>query len=177
MKTSIFISYSHQDAAEVRKIAESIQSAGIAEVWYDTKLRGGENYFSVIANQIIACEYLIFIVSDHSIQSDWCLRELEFAASEQKKILAVWLKDVDISPRVRLIIQSTQYINFDSSHMDAFSHAIMLALDQGRPKEMTLTDLIRTSGKYLSPSRGGRISPVTVSPLLSALTLICCWET
>ncbi|MBR2262935.1 MAG: toll/interleukin-1 receptor domain-containing protein [Firmicutes bacterium] len=131
MKTSIFISYSHQDAAEVRKIAESIQSAGIAEVWYDTKLRGGENYFSVIANQIIACEYLIFIVSDHSIQSDWCLRELEFAASEQKKILAVWLKDVDISPRVRLIIQSTQYINFDPSHMDAFSHAIVLALEGG----------------------------------------------
>ena len=37
--------------------------------------------------------------------------------------------------------------------------------------------LILTSGKYLSPSRGGRISPVTVSPFLRAFCLICCWET
>ena len=39
------------------------------------------------------------------------------------------------------------------------------------------TDLMFTRGKYLSPSRGGRISPVTVSPLLRALYLICCCET
>ncbi len=131
MKTSIFISYSHNDAEEVRKIAESIQNAGIADVWYDSKLRGGENYFSVIANQIVACEYLIFVVSDHSIQSDWCLRELEFAASEQKKILAVWLKDVDISARVKLIIQSTQYINYEPAAMDQFMHAITQAIAGG----------------------------------------------
>ena len=131
MKTSIFISYSHEDAEDVRQIAEGIQNAQIADVWYDSKLRGGENYFSVIANQIVACEYLIFVVSDHSIRSDWCLRELEFAASEQKKILAVWLGDVDISPRVKLIIQSTQYINYEPASMDTFVRTITQAIQGG----------------------------------------------
>ena len=48
-KKTLFISYSHNDTTEVRKIAETIQQTDLAEVWYDSKLRGGENYFSVIA--------------------------------------------------------------------------------------------------------------------------------
>ncbi len=128
-KKTLFISYSHNDTTEVRKIAEAIQQTDLAEVWYDSKLRGGENYFSVIANQIVACEYLTFIVSEHSVRSDWCLRELEFAASEQKKILAVWLEDVQIPPRVKLIIQSTQYIRYQPTAMDAFIRDLSRALN------------------------------------------------
>ena len=57
---------------------------------------------------------------------------------------------------------------------------LILITEKGKDKEtvrIPLTEEMRTSGKYLSPSRGGRISPVTVSPVLRALILICCWET
>ena len=80
MSEHIFISYSHKDAEKVGEIAKAIEKVSNRTVWFDSSLRGGENYFSVIANRIIECEYFVFIVSDHSTASDWCLRELEFAA-------------------------------------------------------------------------------------------------
>lgn len=71
MENSIFISYSHKDAETVNTIAQIIKKVTNMEVWYDSSLRGGENYFSVIANQIIKSTFFVFIVSDNSIMSDW----------------------------------------------------------------------------------------------------------
>ena len=97
------------------------------EVWYDSSLRGGDNYFSVIANQIIKSTFFVFIVSDNSIMSDWCLRELEFAASERKIIVAIWLDNINISPRVKLVIQNTHYINYYSASTELFFDAVSKA--------------------------------------------------
>ena len=124
MDDRIFISYSHKDAETVKKIAKIIEKASNMPVWFDSSLRGGENYFSVIANQIVECNYFVFIVSDNSIMSDWCLRELEFAASERKIIVAVWLDNVSISPRIKLVIQNTHYVNYYSTTDESFFDAI-----------------------------------------------------
>ena len=114
MDESIFISYSHQDAAAAHETAEALRQASGMAVWTDHKLRGGENYFSVIANQIMASRFFVFLVSGSSVRSDWCLRELEFAASEHKRIVAVWLEEVPIPPEIRLIIQNTHYIHYST---------------------------------------------------------------
>lgn len=127
MENSIFISYSHKDAETVNTIAKIIKKATVMEVWYDSSLRGGENYFSVIANQIIKSTFFVFIVSDNSVESDWCLRELEFAASERKIIVAIWLDNITISPRVKLVIQNTHYINYYSASSDSFFGAVSKA--------------------------------------------------
>ena len=107
MKDGIFVSYSHQDSANVEQIIQTIRATSHMDVWFDRNLHGGENYFSVIANQIVENKYFVFIVSHNSIASDWCLRELEFAASERRQIIAIWLEDVPISPRIKLVIQNT----------------------------------------------------------------------
>ena len=98
MSERIFISYSHADATTVNRITQIIEHASSLPVWFDNNLRGGDNFFSVIANQIVECDYFVFIVSANSIISDWCLRELEFAASERKRILAVLLDKAPIPP-------------------------------------------------------------------------------
>ena len=125
MDESIFISYSHQDAAAAHETAEALRQASGMAVWTDHKLRGGENYFSVIANQIMASRFFVFLVSGSSVRSDWCLRELEFAASEHRRIVAVWLEEVPIPPEIRLIIQNTHYIHYcnDGSFFQALRSA------------------------------------------------------
>ena len=127
MENNIFISYSHRDIETVKEIAGIIQKASNMTVWWDDSLRGGENYFSVIANQIIKSKFFVFIVSDNSVMSDWCLRELEFAASERKIIVAIWLDNISISPRVKLVIQNTHYINYYSATNDMFFSAVSRA--------------------------------------------------
>ncbi len=137
MGNNIFVSYSHKDAETVVKIVEVIKKSTGMEVWYDSSLRGGENYFSVIANQIMKSKFFVFIVSDNSISSDWCLRELEFAASERKIIVAIWLDNVSLSPRVKLVIQNTQYINYYSSTTESFFVAISRAFLENSSQQVT----------------------------------------
>lgn len=134
---SIFISYSHEDKATVDSIVETIQRVTDMEVWYDPNLRGGALYFSVIADQIAGCKYFVFIVSEDSVRSDWCLRELEFAASEQKAIIAIWLKQMDVSPRVRLVIQNTQYINYYAASEKRFEEAVQRTFNENTERETT----------------------------------------
>lgn len=129
MEDMIFISYSHKDSKEVKKIAEIILETTGKKVWYDTSLRGGEHYFSKIANQIAACSYFVFVVSDNSVHSDWCKRELEFAANENKRIIAVWLENIDIDPQIRLIISSTHYVTYNPLNRKQFLEDIQRTFD------------------------------------------------
>ncbi len=127
MTDNIFVSYSHKDSKIVRDVVTAIESSSNKSVWYDASLRGGENYFSVIANQILKCKYFVFVVSANSVCSDWCLRELEFAASENKIIVAIWIENVEITPRVKLIISNTHYIHYYSLSGEMFCYALKTA--------------------------------------------------
>ncbi len=125
MEDKIFISYSHSDYEVVSFIANKIQQVCDGrEIWYDGKLRGGEHYFSTIATQIMDCNFFVFMVSKDSVTSDWCLRELEFAASEKKNIVAIWLQDITIPPRVKLTIQNTNYIKYNKKSEDEFRNEL-----------------------------------------------------
>lgn len=127
MNDGIFVSYSHRDGKTVEKIVSILKDNTHKEVWFDHNLRGGENYFSVIANQIIENQYFVFFVSENSVESDWCVRELEFAASEKRTIIAIWLDNIEISPRIKLVIQNTHYINWYSTTDELFWQAVSLA--------------------------------------------------
>lgn len=127
MQDGIFVSYSHKDNKVVEQIVDILRETSGMEVWFDHKLRGGDNYFSVIANQIIKNKHFVFVVSNNSIESDWCLRELEFAASEKRHIIAIWLDNIDIAPRIKLVIQNTHYINWYSVTEKIFSQSVAVA--------------------------------------------------
>ena len=64
----IFISYSHEDFETVNKIAGVIKNSCSSKVWFDINLRGGEYYFSVIANHILESQFFVFIVSAKSTE-------------------------------------------------------------------------------------------------------------
>lgn len=120
----VFISYSHTDVNDVSTIVKILKEHSNQEVWYDHELRGGDQYFSVIAEQILKNEFFIFVVSQSSINSDWCIRELQFAMSEGKRIIAIWLENINIPPGVKLIIQNTHYVNFDRANEAALVQSI-----------------------------------------------------
>ncbi len=60
---AIFLSYSHDDAAVARRIAEALRSAGL-EVWFDeNELRGGDAWDSKIRKQIADCALFVPLIS------------------------------------------------------------------------------------------------------------------
>ena len=128
MNNGIFISYSHLDLAEVDHVVKLLKETVNNPVWYDRNLRGGEEFFSTIADQILKNEFFVFMVSDNSVKSPWCIQELEFAMSEGRKVMAVWVKECTPPPRVRLVINNKQRIDAyrfdDNSIKDFFNKAV-----------------------------------------------------
>ena len=118
MENSIFISYAHENAEAVGLIAENIKRVSGMTVWLDSELRGGDNFIEVIANTIFSSSYFVFIVSEASVFSKWCLKELEFAFNEGKRIVAVWLEEaVGIPKGVSMLIQDTHYIRYTANEV------------------------------------------------------------
>ncbi len=131
MNKNVFVSYAHSDIEAVNKIINALKAIPDVEVWYDSNLRGGEHYFSVIAESILKNDYFVFVVSKSSVNSDWCLHELEFAMSEKKKIIAIWLENTDIPAGVKLVIQNTHYIMWTDGDEEELCESVARAFEEG----------------------------------------------
>lgn len=130
----IFVSYSHLDKEIVSQIVDIVLSCSKEEIWYDAELRGGDRYFSVIAREIRKNDIFLFMVSEHSVCSDWCTQELQFAMSEHKKIIAVWLEDITLPAEVKFIIQNTHYIVWNQDKKQ-FEREMIRCFSEKMPSE------------------------------------------
>ncbi|GAA2165532.1 toll/interleukin-1 receptor domain-containing protein [Humibacillus xanthopallidus] len=76
---SCFISYNHADAPLARGIAAALQARGYY-VWIDEgQIKLGDSLIQSIGAAIDQVDFLIAIVSDNSVQSSWCQKELALA--------------------------------------------------------------------------------------------------
>ena len=154
MEQGAFISYSHVDTDAVRDLVGLISNQVQFPVWYDNNLHGGDHYFSIIAERILKYEYFIFVVSPHSVCSEFCTMELEFAKSEKRKIIAVWLEDFMPPPRIRMVISHTHYIRPFALSREALVEELRQALvgDQlsadVMPSQQVVSDRILEGYKY-----------------------------
>ena len=103
---SVFVSYSHEDAATARHIAAALQGAGM-KVWIDGgELLVGDSLIDRIANGIHDADFLIALVSHSSVQSNWCKYEVGLAiygriTTGRIKVLPVRVGDVEMPPALR----------------------------------------------------------------------------
>ena len=136
----IFVSYSHDDKDDVSKIVDIISTRTDEALWYDKKLRGGDLYFSVIAREISENDKFLFVVSKNSVTSNWCLQELQFAMSENKKIIAVWLENIEIPIDVKFIIQNTHYVLWNRND-ERFADEIIRCFSRKNKIEKAVTEV------------------------------------
>ncbi len=98
----IFISYSRVDKNFVEKFVDNISK--LYEVWYDANLLGGENWWKEILNQIQNCDIFIYLLSNESVQSEYCQAEFEEAIRLQKPFIPVQIRDrTKIPPEINEI--------------------------------------------------------------------------
>ena len=154
MEQGVFISYSHTDTDAVRDLVGLISNQVQFPVWYDNNLHGGDHYFSIIAERILKYEYFLFVVSPHSVCSEFCTMELEFAKSEKRKILTVWLEDFIPPPRIRMVISHTHYIRTFALSREALVEELRQALVGDHlsadvmPSQQAVSDRILEGYKY-----------------------------
>ena len=94
MKYDLFISYSRKDLDEVSALLETIRKEvpGLS-VWFDINgIESGDDFEDKIISAIDDSSYLMFALSDNSLESEWTKAEVMYAKNTGKKVIPVLLK-------------------------------------------------------------------------------------
>jgi TIR domain len=70
----IFLSYTEKDREAVRRLAESLQSAGWS-VWWDRRIPAGLTWRSVLDRELQRMRCMVVLWSQHSVASEWVCEE------------------------------------------------------------------------------------------------------
>ncbi len=109
---NVFISYAEEDKNKVSRLAETLRHGGGRDWRYVYDLHGAQDWRAEIQYNIDHCEVFLFVISEHSLASDWCIKELQHATLVEKPIVTVvFASDINIPPPLNTI----QYILFDET--------------------------------------------------------------
>ena len=84
-RATLFLSYSHADEAQARRIAAALEQAGYT-VWWDKFIEGGATYAKTISAALEAADAVIVMWSASSVESDWVRDEAAQGRDRQRLI-------------------------------------------------------------------------------------------
>ena len=106
---SVFISYSHSDKAIARRLAHELTAFGLT-VWIDEgELAIGDSIIERVAAALDRIQFVVALVSEASVASQWCQKELALAVTgglKQRgvKVLPVRIGSVNMPPSLADIL-------------------------------------------------------------------------
>lgn len=104
-----FISYSHKDKALVFPILERMAEDGY-NIWYDEGIDPGSEWPETIANHLDNCSSFIAFISNNSLSSANCRREINFALKKNKPFISIVLEEVEMSLGMDMQLSANQSI-------------------------------------------------------------------
>lgn len=107
---AVFISYAHCDRAAAHEIAFGLQKRG-CDVWIDQgELSAGDSLIERLAAALAEVDFVVPLISEHSVDSPWCRRELSMAMTDEidlesrfgvKRVLPLRLGQVEMPKALR----------------------------------------------------------------------------
>jgi tetratricopeptide (TPR) repeat protein len=100
---SIFFSYAHADETIAHGLIERLKELGI-RVWIaNEELRAGDDTVQRISRALSEARLFVALVSNHSVQSEWCKKELSMAIEKSLRqrhfcVLPLLVDDVEEPP-------------------------------------------------------------------------------
>ncbi len=88
----IFASYAHKDNDTVLPIIHAMQKDGF-RVWYDDGIEAGTEWPAFIEKMVLGCTVFIVFLSDNTIESANCRKEINLAAECGKKVLVLQMDE------------------------------------------------------------------------------------
>lgn len=109
LRPYVFISYSHNDSSHVFSILNEMSKLGI-NYWYDKELETGCEWPEVLGEKILNCEMVMVMLSNSAVLSRNVRNEITMALNHKKKILPIFLEDVELSPGADLQLQGLNWL-------------------------------------------------------------------
>jgi len=105
----VFVCYSHADSGPVYADLEQLRSDGV-NIWYDEGIPAGSSWRGEIAQAIEDASRLIYFISPNSIQSEHCLREVDYALNHDVPIIPVYLEELQLPRELALVLNRVQAV-------------------------------------------------------------------
>ncbi len=116
-KNFIFISYAHSDIERIKPYLKMLDKEGY-EFWYDDSIKTGTEWQGVIASNLANCSCFLAFISDASITSDYCLKEINYATSKKKPMAVIMLDEVPLPPVLEMHLASLQAVQREKFSSD-----------------------------------------------------------
>jgi iron(II)-dependent oxidoreductase len=128
----IFISYSRQDTAVMRRVRDTLRGMGFA-VWTDEGIQPGTaSWQQAISSAIEGASCLLLLMSPDSKQSEWVGRELSYAAAHRIQIFSLLLRGDD-STSVPFALAGSQYIDIRQEYEKGIERLALVLPPQTTP--------------------------------------------
>ena len=115
MKYDIFISYSRKDFNVVSKVAQKVSDAGYS-VWMDVDgIESGDEFKSKIAFAIKNSKLFLFFSSLASNESEWTVKEVNYAIKKKIPIIPIRLDNADYNDSVDFDLAGLDFIQYDDA--------------------------------------------------------------
>lgn len=124
----VFVSYKREDLPRITPYLHRLVGWGY-KLWYDRGIPGGAEWDAMIEDKVSRCMLLLTFMSCAAVNSKWVRREIKFADSQNKPILAVRLEPVELNRGLNIVL--SQYQMIDASRAD-FSDELRKAIEYVR---------------------------------------------
>ncbi|RKZ73796.1 MAG: hypothetical protein DRR19_30630 [Candidatus Parabeggiatoa sp. nov. 1] len=120
--TEVFISYSRKDGDFARQLNTKLQEAG-KTTWFDQEsISTGVDFEKEIFKGIDGSDNFLFVLSPDAVESEYCEREVNYAAEQNKRFISVLHRETDptMMPKALRAIHWIDFKNipFDKSFME-----------------------------------------------------------
>ncbi|MBT3638594.1 MAG: SUMF1/EgtB/PvdO family nonheme iron enzyme [Opitutae bacterium] len=106
-KPFAFVSYAHADKVLVYNAMRHFHEANL-NLWYDDGIPPAEEWQNEIAQKIMGSDMFAVFLSPSACSSSHVNREIQFALSENKPMLPIFLEDITLTPSLKLCLQQFQ---------------------------------------------------------------------
>jgi hypothetical protein len=149
----LFVSYSRDDRQLSGSVLADLDALG-HDGWLDEDVTGGQVWWDEILATIRRSDAFLFLLTPSSVESEACLREVEYAQSLKRPIIPVEVAATDplLIPPVLGRHQIVRYLTGDKADTIALTRALVHA-DMGRPLPDPLPPEPELPGTYYSELR------------------------
>lgn len=140
--SQLFLSHSSRNNAEAVALSEWLKAEGWDDQFLDLDpergIVAGERWEQALHQAASRCDAVLFLVSRHWLDSDWCRRELNLAIRLNKRIFAVLVEDLRVDQLPAELKDQWQLVNLAAGN------------DHGAAREVTLPGQMQPSYVYYS---------------------------
>ena len=118
LMTQVFLSHAEEDKDITEKVRRTLMRSGITTWSYRADIEYGSDFQAAIGRGVEEADNVLFVMSPHSLQSQYCQQELDLAQQLNKRIivmLAASLEDNQIPVNLR----NLQYIDLTDNETEA----------------------------------------------------------